>query len=448
MRDYVPYSLKNVLNRMKSSVGFLVICCWLVSLQTRGQSVVEPIVQFKNDSIPAMAFSVTGSGRHFNRFYPVDVEQAKIHIGDTLQVKVTPIRSNRNLIISIRNCYGNCTIDEKATSGSKTNAYSVLTANVDTLKDLTLKVPITQTVNFTDNTGHKLSLDNASLKFIFVYISNPNMALAEYDLQLSVIRKAERNNEYPLPAKVKRPTMATARYHAVLIGINDYSDARIKLNRPRSDIARLDSVLRQKYDFTSIIHLPNATKKMLKDTLTALSYRLLSDDNLLIFFAGHSVSTDENNGFWALQDTRQEDLDSYLSNAALVSILNEMRTQHLLLVVDACYGSTIVSYQVMTNAKLQTWEEKYTQKSRKAMSCSSLEEVPDNSVFLDYFIKRLASNSEEYLSSEELFDSMKNEVHNKTQIRQKPTYGHIKGSTPGAGDFLFKRKRRLASNTE
>jgi hypothetical protein len=33
----------------------------------------------------------------------------------------------------------------------------------------------------------------------------------------------------------------------------------------------------------------------------------------------------------------------------LVSILNEMRTQHLLLVVDACYGATVVSYQVMTN---------------------------------------------------------------------------------------------------
>jgi hypothetical protein len=230
-------------------------------LPTRGQSVVEPIVQFKNDSIPAMAFSVTGSGRHFNRFYPVDVENVKLHIGDTLQVKVTPIKSNRNLIISIRNCYGNCTIDERATSGSKTTAYSVLSANIDTLKDLTLKVPITQTVNFTDNTGRKLALDNSSLKFIFVYISNPNMALAEYDLHISLIRKAERNNEYPLPAKVKRPTMATARYHAVLIGVNDYSDTRIKLNRPRSDIARLDSVLRQKYDFASIIQSAQCHQK-------------------------------------------------------------------------------------------------------------------------------------------------------------------------------------------
>src|SRR4051812_20240209 len=126
MRDYVPYSLKNASKRMKSSVGLLLICCWLMSLQASGQSVVEPIVQFRNDSIPAMAFSVTGSGRHFNRFYPVDVENVKLHIGDTLQVKVTPIKSNRNLIISIRNCYGNCTIDEKATSGSKTTAYSVL----------------------------------------------------------------------------------------------------------------------------------------------------------------------------------------------------------------------------------------------------------------------------------------------------------------------------------
>ncbi|MFC5409082.1 caspase domain-containing protein [Larkinella bovis] len=429
---------------MKPAFGLFLMGCWLGSWPLFGQSVVEPIVQFKSDSIPAMAFSVTGSGRHFNRFYPLDADQVKLRIGDTVLVKVTPIQSNRNLIISIRNCYGDCTIDEKASSGSKTNAYSVLSANVDTLRDLTLKVPITPTVSFTDPTGRKLTLDNSGLKFMFVYISNPNMALAQYDLQLSVIRRTAGNQEYPLPAKLKRPSMATARYHAVLIGINDYSDTRIKLNRPRSDIARLDSVLRQQYDFASIIRLPNATKKMVKDTLTALSYRLLSDDNLLIFFAGHSVSTDENNGFWALQDTRQEDLDSYLSNAALVSILNEMRTQHLLLVVDACYGATIVTYQVMTNQKLQTWEEKYNQKSRKAMSGSSLEEVPDNSVFLEYFIKKLATNDEEYLSSEELFDSIKNGVHNKTQIRQKPTYGHIKGATPGAGDFLFKRKPGLA----
>lgn len=429
---------------MKFIVGLILIVLGLANQPTHGQSLVESIVQFRNDSIPAMAFSVTGSGRHFNRFYPVDVDALKVRIGDTLQVKVTPVKSNRNLIISIRNCYGGCTIDERAASGPKTNAYSVLTANIDTLKDLTLKVPISPTVSYSDNTGRKLSLDNSGLKVIFVYISNPNMALAEYDLELSLIRRTTRNSEYPLPAKIKRPTMETARYHAVLIGVNDYSDARIKLNRPRSDMARLDSVLRQQYDFASIIRLPNATKKMVKDTLTALSYRLLSDDNLLVFFAGHSVSTDENNGFWALQDTQQEDLDSYLSNASLVAILNEMRTQHLLLVVDACYGATVVTYQVMTNQKLQTWDEKYTQKSRKAMSCSSLEEVPDNSVFLDYFIKRLATNEEEYLSSEELFDSLKNEVHNKTRIRQKPTYGHIKGATPGAGDFLFKRKPGLS----
>ena len=87
----------------------------------------------------------------------------------------------------------------------------------------------------------------------------------------------------------------------------------------------------------------------------------------------------------------------------------------------------------------------YKLPSRKAITSGTLNEVPDKSVFVEYLIKRLNENKKEYLSSEELFSSMRQAVINNSPVNQVPQYGEIRGAGDEGGDFIF-IKTDIASN--
>ena len=386
------------------------------------------------ETIPAAQFSRDNQAKAQRKWLSVPIRENNVSIGDTLLIRITPEPRTRNLELFLKYCYGNCPLD-----GAPTEGYDLHFANTDTLRNYTWKVPVTALESGTDESQNVRQFDNSALKVIYVYVRNPNRAEARYKMEVFLSKSAVGRDEYPLPVRKMASDLGTAKFHALLVSVNDYDDPAIKLNRPNLDILRLDSVLSKKYEFASIIKLPNATKKMLKDTLTALSYRLLNDDNLILFFAGHGISSNKN-GYWAMKDSKADDLDSFFSNAALVSFLDEIHTQHLLVVADACFGATLVRSENYADKVLRTWGEIYAQQSRKAMSSCQLEATPDRSVFLDYFVKRLGENQEAYVSAEELFDRLKNAVHNNTQQNQKPTYGNVLDLRAGAGDFLFKRK--------
>ena len=76
--------------------------------------------------------------------------------------------------------------------------------------------------------------------------------------------------------------------------------------------------------------------------------------------------------------------------------------------------------------------------SRKAMTSGTLKEVPDKSVFVEYLVKRLLENEEDYLPSEQLFFSFKPAVLNNSD--NIPQFGEIKDAGDEGGDFIFKRK--------
>lgn len=72
------------------------------------------------------------------------------------------------------------------------------------------------------------------------------------------------------------------------------------------------------------------------------------------------------------------------------------------------------------------------------MTSGTLKEVPDQSVFLQFLIKRLEENDQKYISSEELFSSMRTAVLNNSS--NVPQYGEIKDSGDEGGDFIFIRR--------
>ena len=73
------------------------------------------------------------------------------------------------------------------------------------------------------------------------------------------------------------------------------------------------------------------------------------------------------------------------------------------------------------------------------MTSGVLEEVPDESVFIDYLVKRLEENQEKYLPSELLFSSFKTAVMNNSET--VPQFGVIQNVGDEGGDFIFVRKQ-------
>ena len=73
------------------------------------------------------------------------------------------------------------------------------------------------------------------------------------------------------------------------------------------------------------------------------------------------------------------------------------------------------------------------------MTSGTLTEVPDRSVFIEYFIKRLIDNRNKYLSSEQLFIKSKDAVINNSPLRQIPQFGEIRETGDEGGDFIFVR---------
>ncbi|OQX97927.1 MAG: hypothetical protein B6I20_11735, partial [Bacteroidetes bacterium 4572_117] len=151
------------------------------------------------------------------------------------------------------------------------------------------------------------------------------------------------------------------------------------------------------------------------------------DDNLLIFYAGHGYWDERfKQGYWLASDAERSNRGTWLSNSTIRDYMRAIPTQHSLLITDACFGGGIFkSRNAFANATIAI-NKLYALPSRKAITSGALSEVPDNSVFIEYLVKRLAQNKEKYLSSEQLFASFKIAVINNSSNSQVPQFGEVK----------------------
>ena len=76
--------------------------------------------------------------------------------------------------------------------------------------------------------------------------------------------------------------------------------------------------------------------------------------------------------------------------------------------------------------------------SRRAITSGTLTAVPDNSVFVGYFLKRLEQNDEQFLPAQQLFNSLRLAVINNSAT--VPQEGVIAETGDEGGDFIFIKK--------
>ena len=240
--------------------------------------------------------------------------------------------------------------------------------------------------------------------------------------------------------------LSESTYYALLIGIDQYHDPDIPdLDNPIRDAQLFYETLTRQYHFDTlhIEFLKNPTRSEIIRELDLLRGKISERDNLLIFYAGHGYwDEDAGIGYWLPADATTETTVDWFRNSTLVDYLQAIHSKHTLLITDACFAGSIFKSRSVKMDSEMVYEKIYEMPSRKAMTSGTLTEVPDQSAFIRYLIQKLNENEEIYLSSEELFSSMRKAVISNSNV--VPQYGEIQNVGNEGGDFIFlKRKNPL-----
>ncbi|MDB4176078.1 caspase family protein [Flavobacteriaceae bacterium] len=256
--------------------------------------------------------------------------------------------------------------------------------------------------------------------------------------------KKEVVNNTPIINPVEIETDVQGQYYALIVGINDYKDDGIMdLDNPIIDANNFSKVLIENYTYNkeNVKIILNATKDEFLQELDNFSNLLSKNDNFTIFYAGHGYWDEKfNEGYWFLSDSYKNKRRTWVSNGQVQEYLRGISSKSTLLIADACFSGSIFKTRTSEINKISSIKKLYEIPSRKAMTSGNFSTVADKSVFMKYLIKRLQENSNKYLTSEQLFSSIKTTVINNSINNQIPQYGIINGVGDEGGDFIFIKK--------
>ena len=216
------------------------------------------------------------------------------------------------------------------------------------------------------------------------------------------------------------------------------------MDYPVHDAQALKYVLATHYNFSpqNIELLKNPSRGEIIEVFDTFSQQLTEEDNFLIFFAGHGYWDKRfDQGYWLPSNASRNKRTNWISNGTIRDFVRGIRSRHTLLIADACFSGGIFKTRKAFTEISPAIEKLYQLPSRKAITSGILTEVPDKSVFMEYLLKRLKENEEEFLSSEKLFISFREAVVNNSPINQIPQYGEIRETGDEGGDFIFIREQ-------
>lgn len=237
------------------------------------------------------------------------------------------------------------------------------------------------------------------------------------------------------------------RYVAVLFAAEDYKHWP-KLDRPIDDARALQAILTKQYTFAEadVNLVIDPTRDDIINTLDQLNNTLGPNDNLLIYYAGHgAVRKAGKQGSWIPVDGETGSKSAkWVSSDDIVTRLNGMAARHVLFVIDACFGGTILSEVNATRGGemgSDAVEQIYNRRSRKAMTSGAAEEVSDASPFMELMRADLGNFQGKTLMATQLFSAVQDSLM-KMDYAQAPQYSNIITDGNDGGDFVFVRRDR------
>ncbi|MFC2113946.1 caspase domain-containing protein [Bacteroidota bacterium] len=274
----------------------------------------------------------------------------------------------------------------------------------------------------------------------FLFNEKVNLVLGKNALKIVV-----ENTDGPAESEITIDfDLMSGKYFALLIGVDDYTDEKINdLDEPIKDASTLYDILTKEYMFDkeNVFLMKNPTKSQIVKTLYDMRKMLTSADNLLIFYAGHGYWDEAmQSGYWLPVDAEKDNPVNWFSNSDLRAYIKAIPSKHTLLIADACFSGGIFKTRSAFSDAPVAITEVIKLPSRKAITSGAMNVVPDKSVFMEYFLKRLNDNPDNFLPAEKLFISFKDAVINNSPVNQVPQYGEIREAGDEGGDFIFIRR--------
>jgi hypothetical protein len=237
-----------------------------------------------------------------------------------------------------------------------------------------------------------------------------------------------------------------------LIFVTDNYDQLDDLSNPVNDGRTIEKLLKEKYAFkTEIIENPSNDQILAKITEYNLK-KFNPQDQLFVFFAGHGVFDESlGEGYVVASNSLLHDPGraSYVSHVLIRERLNNIKCEHILLMMDVCFGGTLdpVLASVRADAADETLDKQFlvkklTKRTRKYLTSGSKEYVPDgeagkHSPFAEKFIlalKEIGGGSGRILSLDELRPYF-------LRLPTEPRFGSFNKSDDPASDFVFVAKQ-------
>jgi len=241
---------------------------------------------------------------------------------------------------------------------------------------------------------------------------------------------------------VKFAGIEFGRYHALVIGIDDYKHLP-KLKTAVNDAEAVADVLKSEYGF-NVNLLRNANRSEIMAALDDYESNLGVNDNLLIYYAGHGdVDKVGGEGYWHPADARKGKRGSWISNSGISTRLRALDARHVIVVADSCYYGTLFrSGGVSVDNRSKDVRSLNLKRSRGALTSGGCEPVVNhvggnNSPFAKAFIDALNDNKDVVDMS-----TMAPEIRRSVMLSapQIPRYSAIRKTGDEGGDFFFVRK--------
>ncbi len=248
----------------------------------------------------------------------------------------------------------------------------------------------------------------------------------------------------PFPALPAPDDIDFGRYHALVIGINDY-EYLPKLQTAVNDAKAIANVLITDYGYRVRL-LINPDYGGIIDALDEYRETLSDGDNLLIYYAGHGwLDEDADRGYWLPVDAKPKRRRNWVSNATITDTLKALSAKQVMVVADSCYSGTLTRAVDMSSRRRigDYWRKISEKTARVAITSGGLEPVADkgggnHSPFAKAFLDALNDNRS-IMDGTQLFSKMRRPVMLATQ--QTPQYSDVRNAGHDGGDFLFVRRK-------
>ena len=243
----------------------------------------------------------------------------------------------------------------------------------------------------------------------------------------------------------KRFKQDLGKYHALVIGNNDYAELT-NLSSALNDAQEIGKILKEQYGYETRV-LENATHLDIVQALADYQETLGKSDNLIVYYAGHGLLDDRQNGYWIPTDAKLSDPKTWIPNNVISEFMSSMNAKHVMVIADSCYSGT------MSGSAIRPFPDDVAEndilftsrvKARTVLTSGGLQPVLDSggdghSIFASALLDVLKEN-DGVMEGYRLFKALEQQVRLRSKlsgIQQIPEYTAVKHAGHEGSEYYF-----------